>query len=194
MKGYYKNQSATDEVIKEGWFSTGDIGELSADGYLSITDRKKDIIVTSGGKNISPQNIEGLILSDSLFQQAVVLGDKRNYIVALLVPNRTEIQNLADERRIHYPSYEDLLQSQELYQVVEERLQKRLQPLPSYEQIKYFQLLEKEFTLENGELTPTQKIKRRVIMSKYADTIEKLYQKGSEWQRRQEAQGFSKHV
>lgn len=184
MQGYYKNAQATQEVLQDGWFRTGDIGKIDADGFLSITDRKKDIIVTSGGKNISPQIIEGLILSDRLFLQMVVLGDRRNYLVALIVPNRSEMEAFAQSHQIAYVDYSDLLVSPRLYALVEERLNQKLGHLPNYEQIKYFDFCEKEFTIESGELTPTLKIKRRVIMERYAAKINALYEKGEEWQKK----------
>lgn len=179
MQGYYQNDTATAEVIdQEGWFHTGDIGDINPEGYLRITDRKKDIIVTSGGKNISPQNIEGEILADKLFAQVVIIGDKRNYLVALIVPNRTDVEKFAEENSLQSLSWEDLLKHERVYQWVQERLNQRLVEFARYEQIKYFALLPKELSQEAGELTPTLKVKRKVIGQKYADLIDELYRKG----------------
>ncbi len=175
MRGYYKNEAATAEVIQNGWFHTGDIGLLDADGFLKITDRKKDIIATSGGKKVSPQNIESLILADKLFVQVVVLGDKKNYLVALIVPSRVQVEAFAKEKGIPSGTYAALLAHPAVNGWIDQRFRARTQGLASYEQIKYFALIEREFTQEAGDLTPTLKIKRKVIMEKYRDVIENLY-------------------
>ncbi len=179
MAGYYKNEAATQEAIRDGWFYTGDIGAFDKDGFLKITDRKKDIIVTSGGKNIAPQNIENLLMSDRLFSQVVVIGDKRNYLVALIVPNRSEAERFARDHQLEYSSWAELLKHPLFYQWVEDRLRQRMQPLAAYEQIKHFCFLEKELSIESGDLTPTLKIKRKQVMSKYADLIEALYRRAA---------------
>lgn len=173
MKGYYRNPEATAEAIQDGWFHTGDIGEFQ-NGYLKITDRKKDIIATSGGKKVSPQNIEGLIGADNLFLQTVIVGDKRNYLVALVVLSRALVETFAKEQGLS-SNYSDLLKNPAVFAWAEKRLRARTEGLASYEQIKYFALLEKEFTQEAGELTPTLKYKRRFIMEKYKDVIDALY-------------------
>lgn len=183
MLGYFRNEEATREAIRDGWFHTGDVGSLDPDGYLKITDRIKDIIVTSGGKNISPQNIEGLVLQDKLFSQVVVIGDQRNYLVALIVPNREELERFTASRGLGDRNWEDLLKHPEVNAWVEARLRFRTQDLASYEQIQYFALLPRELTLESGELTPTLKVRRRVVMEKYRSVIESLYQKGEEKKR-----------
>lgn len=175
MRGYYQNEAATAEVMKDGWFHTGDIGLLDPDGFLKITDRKKDIIATSGGKKVSPQNIEGLILADKLFTQVVVLGDKRNYLVALVVPNRIQVEAFAQAEGIESGSYAALLDKAAVVNWINRRFKERIQGLASYEQIKHFALIAQEFSQEAGELTPTLKIKRKVIMDKYRDIIEHLY-------------------
>ena len=164
MKGYFKNPEATDEVLRDGWFYTGDLGEIDSEGFLKITGRKKDIIVTAGGKNISPQNIENEILSDPLFTQTVVLGDRKPYLVALLVLNRTEAERLARAEKIQRPAWEDLLWHDAFQAVVARRLAERTKDFAPYEQIKYFHLLPRELSLEGGEITPTLKVKRRVVM------------------------------
>lgn len=181
MQGYYQNEKASEEAMEGGWFHTGDIGTFDTDGFLKITDRKKDIIVTSGGKNISPQNIEGLVLGDKLFSQIVVLGDKRNYLVALIVLNRPEVERYAQEKGIEFKRWEDLLARSEIEPWVESRLRERTRDLALYEQIKYFALLPRELTQESEELTPTLKIKRKVVIEKFRDVIERLYQKGAQY-------------
>lgn len=181
MKGYYKNEEATREVIRDGWFCTGDIGTLDGDGFLKITDRKKDIIVTSGGKNVSPQNIEGAVIQDTLFKQIVVLGDKRNYLVALIYPNDVDIQAYAKTLGINHLRWEDVLKDKRVYQWVDQRLKQRMVDFAPYEQIKYFAFLDRELSQAAGELTPTLKVKRKFVMQKYADLIEKLYRQGAQY-------------
>ena len=175
MSGYYRNPQATAEAIIDGWFYTGDIGEFDSEGYLKITDRKKDIIKTSGGKMISPQNIEKLILADSFYSQVVILGDKRNYIVALIVPNKARVLTLAKQESLEDLSYESLLKHPQIMSFFEGDLRHKIASLASFEQIKYFTLLPNEFTQDSGELTPTLKVKRRVIQERYKDRIESMY-------------------
>jgi long-chain acyl-CoA synthetase len=177
MKGYYENPRATAECLKDGWFHTGDIGRFDEDGFLHITDRKKDIIVTAGGKNVSPQNIEGRILTDPLFVQAIVLGDKRPYLCALLVPERQEVLHYAQEKRIGDIPYEKLLEHHEICRWIRERLDLKMEGLAGFETVKAFILLPQEFTLSAGEMTPTLKVKRRVIMKEYQRAIDELYRK-----------------
>jgi long-chain acyl-CoA synthetase len=179
MKGYFKNPEATAEAMEGGWFHTGDIGTLD-NNFLKITDRKKDIIATSGGKKVSPQNIEGKILTDSLFQQVVLVGDKRNYLVALVVPQKSQVEHQAQTLGLPTSSYEQLLKNPQIFQWIDGRFRKSTQGLASYEQVKYFALLSREMTQESGELTPTLKFKRRFIMDKYKDVIEALYQRKPE--------------
>jgi long-chain acyl-CoA synthetase len=177
MKGYYNDPHATAACLKDGWFHTGDIGHFDGEGFLHITDRKKDIIVTAGGKNVSPQNIEGRILADPLFLQAVVLGDKRPYLCALLVPHRQEVFQFAQQIRIGDLPYETLLEHAAIRAWVQERLDLRMEGLAGYERVKAFMLLSQEFTLAAGEVTPTLKIKRRVVMKEYQKAIDELYRR-----------------
>lgn len=176
MKGYWNNPEATREVLEEtGWFHTGDIGELSEDGYLKITDRKKDLIVTAGGKKVAPQKLEGLVLRDPLFAQVVALGDKRPYIVALAVLNRALAAEGAALFNLSEKPFETWITDPAFFQWVEARFQKQLEGLARFESVKKIALIPSEFSLQNGELTPTLKIKRRFVMEKYADTINQLY-------------------
>jgi len=177
MKGYYNNAHATAECIKGGWLHTGDIGHFDDDGFLHITDRKKDIIVTAGGKNVSPQNIEGRILADPFFLQAIVLGDKRPYLCALLVPHKQEVLQYAAEHRLSDIAYEKLLDHPTVQAWVEARLEKHMEGLASFETVRAFILLPHEFSLGAGEMTPTLKIKRRVVMKEYHEAIDELYRK-----------------
>ena len=177
MKEYYKKPAETKEVIDDdGWLHTGDIGFLDEDGYLTITDRKKNIIVTSGGKNIAPAPIENIMSTSPLIEQLLVIGDKRKFISALIVPNLEMIKNYAEENNIQYKNEDDLVQNQKINQLISNEITRLSVDLARYEQIKAFRLLPRLFTIEEGELTPTLKIKRKVVEQKFADLIESMYQ------------------
>lgn len=178
MVGYYNKPEATRQVIDaDGWFHTGDIGRLD-DGYLIITDRKKELLVTSGGKNIAPTAVEGALKEDPLVSEALLVGEGRNFVVALMVPNFSVLAaRLARLPAASMPASELVQQREvrELFQAVVDRVN---QQLAQFEQIKKFALLSAELSIEYGELTPTMKVKRRVVLEKYGDLIEELYQKG----------------
>ncbi|MFC1809451.1 AMP-dependent synthetase/ligase [Candidatus Omnitrophota bacterium] len=176
MRGYFKDQESTDEAIRDGWLYTGDVGRIDQKGYLKIIDRKKDIIVISGGKNISPQMIENTLVSDKMFNQVVVFGDNQKYLVALIVPNKEQVELFAQQKKILSQSYEELLGNKEIYNMVRKHIVHAMKEFAQYERIKKFKLLKDEFTLENGELTPTYKIRRKVIFSKYKQAIAELYE------------------
>jgi long-chain acyl-CoA synthetase len=175
MQGYFRNQQATDEVLEDGWFATGDIGELDADGYLRITDRKKDLIVTAGGKNIAPQPIEALVAHDPLVARACVIGDRRKYLVALIVPDFDNLQDWARHHGITAASDAELVADTRVvdtYTAIAERASAKL---ARYETIKRVAVLERDFDPDQDELTPTLKVKRRVVAEHFADIIERLY-------------------
>ncbi len=177
MKGYYKKPAETREVIDdEGWLHTGDIGFLDPDGYLVITDRKKNIIVTSGGKNIAPAPIENTMLTSPLIEQILVIGDRRKFLSALIVPNFEMLKPYAEEQNIQFKSNEELIQQPQIIQYIATEIERLSGDLARFEQIKAFRLLPRLFTIEDGELTPTLKIKRKVVEEKYADLIESMYQ------------------
>ncbi len=176
MQGYYKKKAVTKEVIKDGWFHTGDIGTIDDDGFLRITDRKKDIIVTSGGKNVAPQNIETTLLADTLISQAMVYGDRRKYLTALIVPDMEALEKVATSKGIQYSSLEALIDSDEIYQLYMDRIEGRLKDFARYERIKKFALLKKELTIDAGEITPTLKIKRKVVVEKYKAILDSMYE------------------
>ena len=176
MKGYYNKPEATAEAIdKEGWFHTGDIGALAKDGFLTITDRKKDILVTSGGKNIAPQPIENLIKANIFVAEIVMVGNQRNYPSALLVPNFPSLELWAKEKQLPFASRDELVARPEVQQHYKEILDAVGTTLAQFEKIKRFALLTREFTIEAGELTPTLKVKRRVVEQKYKDVVDGLY-------------------
>jgi long-chain acyl-CoA synthetase len=178
MLGYYKNPQATAEAIRDGWFHTGDIGRMDGEGYLYITDRKKDLIITSGGKNVAPQKIENLLATDELIAQACVIGDRRNYLTALIVPRFGAIEKLAQRLGLPPASRADLARHERIRQSVRDHIESRSADLAKYEKIKEFTLLPEEFTQEAGELTPTLKLKRKVIHTKYRTLIDAMYQAG----------------
>ncbi|MCK5783284.1 MAG: long-chain fatty acid--CoA ligase [Desulfobacterales bacterium] len=174
--GYFKQPAKTDEAFTEdGFFRTGDIGEIDEDGFLKITDRKKELIVTSGGKNIAPNPIEMALNLVMYIDQACVTGDGRNYITALIVPNFELMKDFAAEKGIDFDEKENLVRNPEIVRFFEAQVEKVNQKLARYEQIKKFRLLSLPFSEETGELTPTQKMKRRVIYEKYSNEINSLY-------------------
>ena len=176
MMGYYKNEEATKEVFTEdGFFRTEDIGEIDSEGYLKITGRIKDLIVTSGGKNISPQNIENSLKASNYIEQVAIIGDNRKYLSALIVPAFPELENWAKSSGIEYASRDNLINNPEVLKLFEGELAEHMKNYARVEQIRKFKLLNAEWSQETDELTPTLKIKRRVINSKYASEIEAMY-------------------
>ncbi len=175
MMGYYKNEAETREVIKDGWFHTGDIGKIDEDGFLYITDRKKELLVTSGGKNIAPQPIENLIKTSPYVNQVVCIGDRRKFVSALVVPNWEKLEEYAKNSGILYSTRSDLTKNEEIINFMFNEIERVTPNLAPFEKIKKIALLENEFTIEGGEITPTLKVKRRVIDEKYKDIIDELY-------------------
>ena len=175
MKGYYNNPEATAEVMGSArWFHTGDIGELN-DGFLRITDRKKDIIVTAGGKNIAPQPIENLVKMNKYVSQAVMLGDRRKFPVMLIVPNWDQLEKWAATQGIVWTSRAELLAMPTIRAKMEKEVKSQLEGLASFETPKKFGWLEHDFSIERGELTPKLSVRRRVVEKTYANLIESLY-------------------
>ncbi len=176
MKGYYKDPEKTAETIDaEGWLHTGDVGEMDADGYLKIIDRKKELIITSGGKNVSPANIEYLLKSHDLIGQALAIGDRRKYITALLVLDPLTAPLWAKQRGIEAASLDELERRPEVLAEVQRAVDAANEHLARVEQVKRFLLLAGQWTPETGELTPTMKLKRRVILERNAGAIEAMY-------------------
>ncbi len=175
MKGYYKKPLETVEVIVDGWFHTGDIGFLDADGFLTITDRKKDLIVTAGGKNVAPQPIENTLKRIPQIANAVVVGAKRKFISAIIVPEKDKLIELARQNGLAFASYAELLAGPEINRLLLETIDKSTPDLASYEKIKKIILLERDFDIDREELTPTLKVKRNKVEEKYKDLIDALY-------------------
>ncbi len=176
-KGYFKKPDATAEVfLRDGWFATGDIGRIDEDGFLFITDRKKDLIVTAGGMNIAPQNIENLLKGDPFISQAMVHGDKRPYPVALLTLNPDELTKFAKEQGILIIDPAALVKHPKVIERVSRIVEHKNTELQSYAKIKKFVILAGDFTVDNGLLTPTLKVKRKVITDKHREILDSLYQ------------------
>ena len=176
MRGYYKMDEATAEVILDGWLHTGDVGELDEDGYLKITDRKKDLLKTSGGKYIAPQPIENLIKSCDYVSTAVVIAERRNFPSALIVPNFEKLRQWAQANGITAQSDAELAGNEKSVGMIEAEVQKICSGLARYEQVKKIAVLEREFSIEKGEITPTMKVRRHEVEKLYAPIIDKLYQ------------------
>ena len=175
MQGYYDNPEATAEVLRDGWLHTGDIGRIDDDGFLLVTDRLKDIIITSGGKNIAPQRIETAVGKDHFVEQIAVIGDRRKFVAALIVPAFDVLDTYAEERGIEYSSRLELVRSSEIVELFRERIASQSEELAHYEKIKSFVLLDREFSQEDREITPTQKIRRRIVEQTFAAEIEAMY-------------------
>ncbi|HEY2805444.1 MAG TPA: long-chain fatty acid--CoA ligase [Gemmatimonadales bacterium] len=175
MKGYYNKPEATREAIDaEGWFHTGDIGELD-NGYLKITDRKKDLIVTAGGKKIAPQPIEGLLKKNKFVSNAVMLGDKRKFGIMLVVPQYEHLEPWAKQKNLVWKDHRELIGLPDVHAKMESEVLGELEELAKYERPKKILLLEHDFTIESGDLTPTLKVKRRVVEKKYQRQIDAIY-------------------
>jgi long-chain acyl-CoA synthetase len=178
MRGYYELPEATAEAIDaEGWFHTGDVGEIDEDGFLKITDRIKDIIVTAGGKNVAPQPIENRLKGDDFIEQAVMLGDREAFCVLLVVPSFPNLEAWARKKGINAPDRKALLASTQVQDQMEARVMACVEDLANYERPKKIGLLEAPFTVDDGTLTPTQKVKRREVEARYRTLIDAFYQK-----------------
>jgi long-chain acyl-CoA synthetase len=177
FKGYWKMPEETkDSFTPDGYFMSGDIGVFDDAGFLMITDRKKDLIITSGGKNVAPQKIENLIKSDPLFTQAIVIGDKRKYLTALVNISQEQAERVAKEKGIEFTSFNDLIENERFQKIVEEHIQTCNQKLARYETVKKVGIIRNEFSKETGELTATLKVKRKVVQEKYKPIIDSLYE------------------
>lgn len=176
MKGYYKLPEATAEAIDaEGWFHTGDIGDLDDDGFLRITDRKKELIKTAGGKYVAPQPIENLAKTNRFVSDAMLLGDRRPYPIMLVVPNFQNLEAWATSQQIRWSSRQELVRNPRVQAKVEEEMNRRLAELARFERPKKFVVLHREFDLNRGEVTPSLKLKRKVILESFAEEIEAVY-------------------
>lgn len=175
FREYYKNPEATSEAIRDDWFYTGDIGHLDGDGYLCITDRKKDLIKTAGGKFIAPQKIENLAKSQKILSQVVLYGDQKPFAVALITLNQEYVMQFAQTHKILYSDYTELVKHADILKLVAEAVENVNGQLARYETIKKYVVLPKEFAVDDGDLTPSLKVKRKHVCGKYKDQLEALY-------------------
>ncbi len=175
FKGYYKNEEATRETLVDGWLHTGDVGEIDEDGFLKITGRKKDIIITAGGKNITPANLEGEIKQCQWVSQCVVVGDRRPYLTALVTLDAEEVAQLAAEDEAVPEDPASWPECERIRTLISQHIDAANQKFARVEQVKKFEILSQDFSQEGGELTPTMKVKRAVVATKYEPQIEKLY-------------------
>jgi long-chain acyl-CoA synthetase len=179
MLGYFHNEEATRQAIRDGWFHTGDVGHLDEDGYLHITDRLKDLLVTAGGKKVAPQPLEGRLKMAKWISEAVMLGDQRPYCVCLLVPNFVTLETEAKAHGWAHGSKRELLARPEVLALYQREIDKLNADLAPFERIKKFALLDRDLSQDAGELTPTLKVRRRVLSQKFATLIESLYATGA---------------
>jgi long-chain acyl-CoA synthetase len=163
------------EALREGWLHTGDVGEIDEEGYLRITDRKKDLIITAGGKNIAPQYIENLLKFSPYINDAVVIGDRRNYITALIVIDEDNVVKYAQDQKVQYTTFASLTRAEEVVALVQREIDKVNAQVARVENIRKFRILDKKLYTEDGEVTPTMKVKRKAINDQFADLIESMY-------------------
>lgn len=176
MQGYYKNKKETEATIKDGWLYTGDIGVIDQDGFLMITDRKKHLFKTSAGKYIAPTPIENIFLASKYIDQFVLIGDRRMFLTALIVPDFEALKEYADSHNIKYSSVEDLAKDDDIYKLLEKDMDQFQKKLANFERVRKFVMLDRPFTIESGEITPSMKVKRKFIEERYQDLIEQMYQ------------------
>ena len=173
--GYYNKDLETNEVLKDGWFHTGDIGSLDADGFLSITDRKKDLIVTAGGKKVAPQRLERLLKGNPVFLNAVIFGDKKPFITGIVVPNQEILIDYAKTNQIAFSSYSELVKSEIIKTFLFNEVERSTRQLASFEKLKAIIVTENDFSLDLGEVTPTLKVRRKIIEQKFIKELKAIY-------------------
>jgi len=175
FKGYYKNPEATNATLSDGWISTGDIGEIDDEGYVKIVDRKKDLIITAGGKNIAPQYIENKLKFSPYINDAIVIGDRRKFLSAILVLDEENINKYAQDNKIQYSTYADLAENEEVLKLLDKEVNGVNRSLAKVQNIRKYKVLNKRLYQEDGEMTPTMKVKRNYINETYSDLIESIY-------------------
>ena len=178
FKGYYREPRGTAEVMDaDGWFHSGDIGEIDEDGFLRITDRKKDLIVTSGGKKVAPQMIENLLKTDPWISQAMVIGDRQAHLVALVTLNRDQVQEWGKREGLEFHSPEEIASHPRVLALVKEKIRQKNRALAAFEAVRNFRILPLDFTVEREELTPTLKLRRQIVLERYKEFIGEMVRK-----------------
>ena len=175
FKGYYRDEETTREALQDGWMHTGDVGEVDEEGFLKITDRKKDLIITAGGKNIAPQYIENLLKFSPYINDAVVIGDKRKFVSAIIVIDEENMVKYAQDQKIHFTTFASLTRAEEVVHLIQEEVSKVNAQMARVENIRKFRILDKKLYTEDGEVTPTMKVKRKFINAHYGELIESMY-------------------
>ncbi|HPF36092.1 MAG TPA: long-chain fatty acid--CoA ligase [Candidatus Krumholzibacteria bacterium] len=174
-RGYFNNPEATAEAFQDGWFRTGDVGHLDQDGFLVITDRLKDLIVTSGGKNVAPQRVETIIGQDPYVEQLAVVGDSQKFLGALVVPSFDALKAWAGQHKLPFQDAEELIRLPEVVKFMNERIAERCRHLAPFERVRKIHLLPRPFSMDLGELTPTLKVRRKAVAAAYRDVIERMF-------------------
>jgi long-chain acyl-CoA synthetase len=175
FKGYYGNPEATRKTIRDGWVYTGDVGEVDEDGNLKITDRKKDIIITAGGKNIAPSEIENKLKFSPFINEAIVIGDRRKYLSCLIQLELLNVENWAQNHKIAYTNYKSLATHPEVYKLIQGEIENANKHFARVETVKKFTILDKELDPDDQEVTATMKVKRSMIEKKFKDIIDAMY-------------------
>lgn len=175
FKGYYKDAELTKEVLIDGWMHTGDVGVIDDDGYLKLTDRKKDLIITAGGKNIAPQYIENLLKFSPYINDSVVIGDKRKYLTAIIVIDEENVTKYAQDNKVQFTTFASMTKAPEIIELIQQEIDKVNRQVARVENIRKFAILDKKLYTEDGEVTPTMKVKRKSINAQYGDLIESMY-------------------
>jgi long-chain acyl-CoA synthetase len=176
FKGYYRDEEGTRETLVDGWLHTGDVGEMDEDGYVKITGRKKDLIITAGGKNVAPQHIENLLKFSPYINDAVVIGDGRKYLTGIIVIDEENVSKYAQLNKVPYTTFASLTKTEEVVNLIQSEVNQVNKQLARVENIRKFKILDKKLYTEDGEVTPTMKVKRKFINTHYADLIKSMYQ------------------
>jgi len=175
FKGYYKDDEQTKEVLIDGWMHTGDVGLIDDDGYLKLTDRKKDLIITAGGKNVAPQYLENLLKFSPYINDSVVIGDGRKFLSALIVIDEENVTKYAQDKKVQYTTYATMTRTEEVIALIAEEIDKVNKQVARVENIRKFKIIDKKLYTEDGEVTPTMKVKRKSINAQFGELIESMY-------------------